>query len=262
MARVPGMIFILVSFIPWIIYWILCGLGLSIGVLISLAISALLVIHQARLREFNSMDLASLAYFTVASAATYILDFGLFVEKPSFLGYLALFIMALTSIAAGKPFTLQASKRDYPEVYWRDRTFLLVNDAISGMWSIIFLLNSIISIALGNPYARAASNALIAIGIILSILSPEKLSAYLLTRDFRRYDWRVKVDPKRPKAEDEYDVIIVGSGIGGLTCGALLSKRGYKTLILEQHYLVGGYCTSFSRNGFTFNVGVSDVSGL
>ena len=75
-------------------------------------------------------------------------------------------------------------------------------------------------------------------------------------------DWQVKVDPKRPKAEDEYDVIIVGSGIGGLVCGALLSKRGYKTLILEQHYLVGGYCTSFSRSGFTFNVGVSDVSGL
>jgi len=256
------MIFILVSFIPWIIYWILCGLGLSIGVLISLAIAAILVIYQARLREFNPMDLASLAYFTVASAATYILDFELFVEEPSFLGYLALFIMALISIAAGKPFTLQASKRDYPEVYWGDRTFLLVNDVIAGMWSIIFLLNSIISIALGNPYARAASNALIVIGIILSIFLPEKLSAYLLARDFRRYDWRVKVDPKRPKAEDEYDVIIVGSGIGGLVCGALLSKRGYKTLILEQHYQVGGYCSSFKRDGFTFNVGVSDVSGL
>ena len=93
MSRVPGMIFILVSFIPWIIYWILCGLGLSIGVLISLAVAAILVIYQARLREFNPMDLMSLAYFATASAATYILDFGLFVEKPGFLGYLALFIM-------------------------------------------------------------------------------------------------------------------------------------------------------------------------
>ena len=182
MARVPGMIFILVSFIPWIIYWILCGLGLSIGVLISLAVAAILVIHQARLREFNPMDLASLAYFTVASAATYILDFGLFVEKPGFLGYLTLFIMALISIAAGKPFTFQASKRDYPEVYWRDRTFFLVNDAISGVWSMIFLLNSIISITLSNPYARIGSNTLIAVGIILSIFLPEKLSAYFLTR--------------------------------------------------------------------------------
>ena len=256
------MIFILVSFIPWIIYWILCGLGLSIGVLISLAVAAILVIYQARLREFNPMDLTSLAYFAAASAATYILDFGLFVEKPGFLGYLALFIMALISIAVGKPFTLQVSKRDYPEVYWRERTFLLVNDAISGAWSMIFLLNSITSIILGNPYARVVSNTLIAIGVILSIFLPEKLSAYFLTRDFKRYDWRVEIDPKKPKAEDEYDVIIVGSGIGGLTCGALLSKRGYKTLILEQDYQVGGYCSSFKRGDFTFNVGVSDVSGL
>jgi len=47
-----------------------------------------------------------------------------------------------------------------------------------------------------------------------------------------------------------------------LTCGALLSKRGYKVLVLEQHSQVGGYCSSFKRNGFTFNTGVEDVSGL
>ncbi|MEM2636806.1 MAG: NAD(P)/FAD-dependent oxidoreductase, partial [Candidatus Korarchaeota archaeon] len=43
---------------------------------------------------------------------------------------------------------------------------------------------------------------------------------------------------------------------------ALLAKRGYKVLVLEQHYLVGGYCSSFKRGGFTFNAGVEDVSGM
>ena len=262
MVKVPGMLFILISFIPWIVYWILCGIGLRIGVLISLTAAIILVAYQVCSREFNPMDLTSLAYFTAASMATYIFDLEIFVEKPAFLGYLTLSLMALISIAVEKPFTLQASKRDYPEVYWRDKTFLLVNDAISGVWSMIFLLNSITSIILSNPYARIISNTLIAVGIILSIFLPEKLSAYFLTRDFRKYDWRVEVDPRKPKAEDEYDVIIVGSGIGGLVCGALLSKRGYKVLVLEQHYQVGGYCSSFKRDGFTFNVGVSDVSGL
>ena len=262
MSKVPGMIFILISFIPWILYWILCGLNLRVGVLISLVITTILIMNQVRLREFNPMDLTSLIYFTVASMGTYIFNLDIFVERPYFLGYLALSIMALISIAIRKPFTFQVSKRDYPEIYRRERTFLLVNNAISGIWSIIFLLNSIISIILSNSYTRVTSNILIAIGVILSIFLPEKLSAYFLTRDFRKYDWRVEVDPKKPKAEDEYDVIIVGSGIGGLTCGALLSKRGYKILILEQHYRVGGYCSSFNRDGFTFNVGVSDVSGL
>ncbi len=86
--------------------------------------------------------------------------------------------------------------------------------------------------------------------------------AYFITKEFKKYDWSVEVDPQKLKGKNEYDVIIVGSGIGGLACGALLSKRGYKVLILEQHYQVGGYCSSFKRKGFVFNTGVEDVSGL
>ncbi len=72
----------------------------------------------------------------------------------------------------------------------------------------------------------------------------------------------MRVEPKIPKGENEYDVIIVGSGIAGLVCGALLSRRGYKVLVMEQHSQVGGYCSSFQRGGFVFNTGVEDVSGL
>ncbi len=60
----------------------------------------------------------------------------------------------------------------------------------------------------------------------------------------------------------QYDVVNIGSGMGGLTCGALLAKRGYKPLILEQGRRVGGYNSSFFRQGFLFNTGVEDVSGL
>ena len=92
--RIPGMLFILISFTPWILYWVLCGLGLRIGVLISLAIAIMLVAYQARLREFNPMDLTSLSYFAAASMATYIFDLQIFIEKPTFLGYLTLSLMA------------------------------------------------------------------------------------------------------------------------------------------------------------------------
>jgi all-trans-retinol 13,14-reductase len=54
----------------------------------------------------------------------------------------------------------------------------------------------------------------------------------------------------------DYDVIIIGSGIGGLTAGALLTKLGYRVLILEQHRIPGGYCSSFRRKGFDFDTGV------
>ena len=58
-----------------------------------------------------------------------------------------------------------------------------------------------------------------------------------------------------------YDVIIIGSGIGGLTCGALLAKHGRNVLMLEQHSKPGGYVTSYSRQGFLFDV-VHLIGGL
>jgi phytoene dehydrogenase-like protein len=50
-----------------------------------------------------------------------------------------------------------------------------------------------------------------------------------------------------------YDAVIVGSGIGGLIAGNLLAKGGLKVLLLEQHYMVGGYCSTFRRGGYTFD---------
>ncbi len=38
----------------------------------------------------------------------------------------------------------------------------------------------------------------------------------------------------------KYDILIIGSGLGGLTCGSILSKEGYKVCILEQNPIIGG----------------------
>ncbi len=60
---------------------------------------------------------------------------------------------------------------------------------------------------------------------------------------------------------DIYDVIIIGAGIGGLVCGCYLAKAGMKVLIAEQHYKPGGYCTSFKRQGFTFDAAAHSLGG-
>jgi len=88
------------------------------------------------------------------------------------------------------------------------------------------------------------------------------MSIHFVSKEFEKYDWDVEVDPRKPKGEDEVDVTIVGSGLGGLSCGAMLSKRGYKVLVLEHHNLAGGYCTSFQRKGFIFNTAAHEITGL
>lgn len=60
---------------------------------------------------------------------------------------------------------------------------------------------------------------------------------------------------------DIYDVIIIGAGISGLVCGCYLAKAGMKVLICEQHYKPGGYCTSFKRQGFTFDAAAHCFGG-
>src|SRR4030067_743761 len=57
-----------------------------------------------------------------------------------------------------------------------------------------------------------------------------------------------------------YDVIIIGSGIGGLTAGEFLAKDGCSTLILEQHTRPGGCLSSFERKGFNFDAAVHWIS--
>ena len=58
-----------------------------------------------------------------------------------------------------------------------------------------------------------------------------------------------------------YDVIIIGAGLGGLTAGAKLAKEGKKVLLIEQHSVPGGCATTFKRGVFTMEVGLHEMDG-
>ena len=47
----------------------------------------------------------------------------------------------------------------------------------------------------------------------------------------------------------KYDIIIIGSGLGGLECGAILSKEGYHVCVLEKNELFGGCFQTYQRGG-------------
>ncbi len=61
----------------------------------------------------------------------------------------------------------------------------------------------------------------------------------------------------------DYDVIVIGSGMGGLATASLLAQlRKLKVLVLEQHFKVGGFTHTFSRHGYKFDVGVHYVGEM
>jgi phytoene dehydrogenase-like protein len=60
----------------------------------------------------------------------------------------------------------------------------------------------------------------------------------------------------------KWDAVVIGAGIGGLTCAGALAARGRAVIVLEQAAVPGGYLTSFRQRGFTFDCAVDCVAGL
>lgn len=62
---------------------------------------------------------------------------------------------------------------------------------------------------------------------------------------------------------DDYDVIVIGSGIGGLTAASLLAQLAdRRVLVLERHFRLGGFTHEFQRRGYRWDVGVHYIGGL
>ncbi len=66
---------------------------------------------------------------------------------------------------------------------------------------------------------------------------------------------------KKMKFDKQYDVVVIGAGLGGLVCGALLAKKGKSVKVFEQGQIPGGCCVSFKRKGFTFDACVHYLTG-
>ena len=61
---------------------------------------------------------------------------------------------------------------------------------------------------------------------------------------------------------ENFDIIVIGSGIGGLVTASQLASKGAKVLVLERYLIPGGSGGSFKRKGYTFDVGASMIFGF
>lgn len=57
----------------------------------------------------------------------------------------------------------------------------------------------------------------------------------------------------------DYDAVVIGAGVGGLSAAAILARSGLETLVCENTGSVGGCCSSYEQDGYTFDIGASVV---
>jgi len=61
---------------------------------------------------------------------------------------------------------------------------------------------------------------------------------------------------KSYSTKSHYDAIMIGSGLGSLTTAVMLAKEGQRVLVLERHYVAGGFTHVFKRRGYEWDVGI------
>lgn len=269
------------GFVPWIAFWSLGGAGRPVAAaVVALAVATALGAWQAWRRRLRAMEVTALAFFAGHAGALLWLGPQALAPWAHGLASAALAAMGWATLAAGAPFTLQYARDDWPRAYWDAPVFRRVNAWLSSAWALIFTLNATLGLlAVARPDAGiwltlVLPQIAVAAGIGLSVVVPRRYPRRWAAAEIARrdpYPWPApRFHDSTATGPRRHDVVVVGAGIGGLTAGALLAHRGLDVLVLDQHYLPGGFCTSWprvvrrgdERLRYVFDAGVHDVSGL
>ncbi|NCC26399.1 MAG: NAD(P)/FAD-dependent oxidoreductase, partial [Deltaproteobacteria bacterium] len=245
--------------------------------------AAMLNVYRWPRRNFKALEVITLVFFAAHFVSTVFLGLSFFVVHGPVLSNVTLAAMAWGTLLAGSPFTSQYARDDWDESYWDDPSFLRINGIITAVWGVVFTANAAMSVmATWLDLAEGVRSWLlvilpnvgIALAIVFSVRFPDLAVRTELQKHIEAMNPFKWTGPDfkavRPEGANRHDVIVIGSGIGGLTAAALLAKRGLKVAVFEQHYQAGGFCSSWTRvvkRGderlrYTFDAGVHDVSGL
>ncbi|HET7874510.1 MAG TPA: NAD(P)/FAD-dependent oxidoreductase [Methylomirabilota bacterium] len=274
------MLRIFLGFVPWIGFWVLGGLEHhALAVAWGLTASLALLARDLRRSRVKTMEATAAAFFACHAAASALVGSGRLAFWDPALASGALGAMAWGTLLVGVPFTAQYAREDWPQEYWEAPLFQGINALLTGVWGLIFTVNAALGLlSLAWPEARfwlvlVFPQLAIAAGVAGSIVVPRWYPRRWAAREIAArepYRWSPPGFTPGHAGDGQHDVIVVGAGIGGLAAGALLARRGLRVLVLEQHYLPGGFCTSWPRIvragerrlRYVFDAGVHDVSGL
>jgi hypothetical protein len=147
--RLPGMAWLTVAFVPWMVHWAtvdIPGIGPWISLGVPFLLGALIWGYRRLFARPTWMETGTPLYFALAGLAT-LLGSRFFTAYGDVLGYLTLAGIWLGTLAAERPFTAEYSKWSYPSALWNLPVFLRTNAIITTVWGWVYLLMAVLALA-------------------------------------------------------------------------------------------------------------------
>jgi phytoene dehydrogenase-like protein len=248
-----------------------------LGAWVSAGISLLLFLWAAKKRRLHYIHYFNLLFFAIASGASFVLGRSLEERLPNLVAgeYATLLIMAGSGLLEDRPFILDFLTDESRGSTHFNPSFRKICAVITYLWCLFFLLGLSLALVamlalkgdLAKNLAPIASLALLILMTFITtlsiILSPRVFGRRLVLESHLSGTWSpLEIQPGKDLGENEYEVAVIGGGLGGLTCASLLAKEGTKVFLAEHGAQVGGYCSSLIKDGFVLNPGPTLMTGL
>jgi hypothetical protein len=140
------MLGILISFLPWILLSALSGQGLRVALIVALALSVWTLVRQFRQGNSKFLDTATGVVLALIFIGVEVARWDFLITYMYPIVNAVLTIISLGSLAVGVPFTLQYAREQTPREYWDKPGFLRVNQYITAVWGVNFLLQTVFSV--------------------------------------------------------------------------------------------------------------------